>query len=246
VALREELERSGAWLFRWRSYLPLLMLAVLIISLREHEGPGRSETQDEAWEIACLTFAFLGLGIRILTIGFAPKGTSGRNTGGQVADELNTTGAYSIVRHPLYLGNFIIYLGVAAFTQLWWPIVIFALAFWIYYERIMLAEEAFLREKFGEAFDAWAERTPAFFPDFRLWKKTDVPFSVRSVLRSEYNGFFAIIIAMFTLELASDLFWRGKLEVDPLWAVTIGVGLVVLVVLRTLRKRTKLLDTEDR
>ena len=34
------------------------------------------------------------------------KNTSGRNTHDQVADSLNTSGIYSIVRHPLYVGNF--------------------------------------------------------------------------------------------------------------------------------------------
>ena len=43
------------------------------------------------------------------------------------------------------------------------------LVFWLYYERIMLAEEEFLRARYGKAFDDWAARTPAFLPNFRHW-----------------------------------------------------------------------------
>jgi len=54
--------------------------------------------------IALSMFGFI---IRAIAIGTTPKGTSGRNTKeGQVAESLNTKGIYSMVRHPLYLGNY--------------------------------------------------------------------------------------------------------------------------------------------
>ncbi|NLL27934.1 MAG: DUF1295 domain-containing protein [Bacteroidales bacterium] len=43
---------------------------------------------------------------------FIPKGISGKNTEKQIADFLNTKGMYSIVRHPLYLGDFLMWLGL--------------------------------------------------------------------------------------------------------------------------------------
>ncbi|MBW6498500.1 MAG: DUF1295 domain-containing protein [Bacteroidales bacterium] len=66
--------------------------------------------------VICLFFCLLGFGIRIYIVGHTPKNTSGRNTSGQLADELNTTGVYSVVRHPLYLGNFFMWLGMAVIT----------------------------------------------------------------------------------------------------------------------------------
>ena len=45
--------------------------------------------------------------------------------------------------------------------KVWWLPVIYSLAFWIYYERIMFAEEAFLRQKFGETYRRWAATTPS-------------------------------------------------------------------------------------
>ena len=72
--------------------------------------------------------------------------TSGRNTSeGQVADTINQTGMYSMVRHPLYVGNFIMWLGIALFTASIWFVLLFIAVYWLYYERIMYAEEQFMR-----------------------------------------------------------------------------------------------------
>lgn len=62
------------------------------------------------------------------TIGQVPKGTSGRNTSQQVADTLSTDGVYSVVRHPLYLGNFLMCMGVSMMPHqylLVWIIFVF-------------------------------------------------------------------------------------------------------------------------
>jgi protein-S-isoprenylcysteine O-methyltransferase Ste14 len=72
-----------------------------------------------------------------------------------VAEVLNTTWMYSLVRNPLYLGNFIIWLGLALFINVWWCTIIVILSFILFYERIIFAEEKFLREKFGKTFK-WA------------------------------------------------------------------------------------------
>ena len=148
-AAEEEFERTGQWLFRWRSYLPLLLIALFLIAFRDFKYPFGSHGWDYLWEIFCLSVSMLGIAVRALTVGFIPKGTSGRNTKGQVAEDLNTTGMYSLVRNPLYLGNFIIWLGISLFVRLWWFSLIVILIFGIYYERIIFAEEEFLRHKYG-------------------------------------------------------------------------------------------------
>jgi protein-S-isoprenylcysteine O-methyltransferase Ste14 len=246
MALREQFENSGQWLFRWRSYLPLAGLAVTLLALREFEYLGQSESLDHLWEIFCLGVSFLGLAIRSYTIGHAPRGTSGRNTKQQIADTLNTTGAYSVVRNPLYLGNFFMFLGIALFPHLWWLVLIFILAFWLYYERIIFAEEAYLRNKFGADYLVWAERTPVFFPRLRNFKKSKLPFSLKNVLRREYNGFFAVILCMFLLETIGEWVVARRLEFDLGWIVALCTGFTIWLTLRTLKKRTRLLDVHGR
>ena len=242
----EEFAKSGNWLFRWRSYLPLLLLAIILSSLHYFGYPYGSHLLDTLWELGCLSVSLLGFAVRILTVGHAPQRTSGRNTKRQVADILNTKGMYSVVRHPLYLGNFLMGLGVFLFLRIWWIPLIYALSFVLYYERIMFAEEMFLRGKFGEAYMDWASRTPSFLPKLWQWKWPDLDFSWKTALKREYQALFALIAAMFCVETASDWYLRKKLILDPLWAVLLGIAFVFYCVVRVIRKWTKWLHVQGR
>ncbi len=95
-----------------------------------------------------------------------PRGTSGHNTASQEASDLNTSGMYSIVRHPIYLANYFIMLGCTIYTGSWWLPLVVSILFWVYYERIAFAEEEFLRLQFGDQFTSWSVHTPSFFPTF--------------------------------------------------------------------------------
>lgn len=150
MALQESFAKSGNFLFKKRSFLPLL---ILIPGMAWFVWLNFQKTTITGWwlDLIFLCIGFIGLTIRILTVGFTPKGTSGRNTSeGQVAEVVNTTGIYSVVRHPLYLGNFFMWLAPCLMILDLWFILFFCLAYWLYYERIMYAEEDFLRKKFGD------------------------------------------------------------------------------------------------
>lgn len=248
MLLKEHFENNGNWLFRWRSYLPLVVLGIFLLAMREYTKPGGNEFVETMWETFCLSVSLFGLAIRAFTIGHVPKNTSGRNTKKQVADVLNTTGPYSVVRNPLYLGNFFMGLGVALFAGFWWLALLYILIFWLYYERIIFAEEAFLTRKFGEEYVQWASKTPAIVPNFWLYNKSKMSFSLRNVFRREYNGFFAVIGVLFFLELIGDMFISRTLlvSVDAEWKILLGVGFAVWLVLRTIKKHTKILDVEGR
>jgi hypothetical protein len=179
--------------------------------------------------------------VRVLTIGSVPERTSGRNTHRQVAERLNTTGMYSIVRHPLYLGNYVMVLGVALFFHTWWIVALVTCLCALFYERIMFAEEAFLRKRFGEQFEGWAAVTPAVLPNIRLWKRPELPFRWRTVLRREYTGLFVVTTIFPVLEIAGDTIAEGRLQIDFPWVVLGLAGAGVYVVLRTLKKHTQVL-----
>jgi protein-S-isoprenylcysteine O-methyltransferase Ste14 len=222
------------------------MLVLCVIALRDYHRPHGDARLDAAWEVLCLLVASAGLLLRVFTVGHSPRGTSGRNTREQQAESLSTSGMYSVVRHPLYLGNFFMGLGVAMFPRAAWLPLVYVLVFWIYYERIMLAEEAFLRERFGARFETWARRTPAMIPNPRLWIPPDLPFSFRTVLRREYSGVLGVIVALFVLEFIGDLRTEHRAEIDPMWAVLLTGAVLLWVLLRTLKRNTRLLDVDGR
>jgi protein-S-isoprenylcysteine O-methyltransferase Ste14 len=246
MALKEEFDKTGEYFFRWRSYLPLFMAFLFILALARLREPFADHRLDLAWSFFCLAVSLSGEGIRFFTVGFVPRGTSGRNTLGQVADVLNTTGMYASVRNPLYLGNLIIWLGLSLFMKSVWFTLIIILVFAIFYERIIFAEESYLREKFGDEFLQWADETPAMIPRFKNWRPPALPFSWKSAIKREYGSFFAIIVTFTVLEVLAGLFAYGKLTLDPIWIKLLAVSGVFYLAVRYLKKKTQLLATTDR
>ncbi len=246
MALAEEFEKSGNWLFRYRSFLPvvLYLLATLLIIL----GPGEiMNFHSLGWNLLCLGVSTLGLLIRALTIGYTPRGTSGRNTKeGQIAETLNTRGIYSIVRHPLYLGNFFMWMGIILYAGTFWFVVLCMALFWLYYERIMFAEEQFIRRKFGVEYENWASKTPAFIPAFRQWKAAELSLSIKNILKREYSGFFGTIFSFAYINFIKNYFFDGQIWLDVKWQIALAAGLLIMLTLRSLKKYTRVLNTEGR
>jgi protein-S-isoprenylcysteine O-methyltransferase Ste14 len=248
MSLDNQLKNQGQWLFRWRSHLPLLLLPLLVIGLRQGEFIESyfGETSEIIWKGFCLFTSFLGLSIRCWVTGYAPAGTSGRNTKKQKAEELNTTGCYSLVRNPLYLGNFLMILGVAFITEIWWFVIILSLAYALYYERIIMAEEAFLRQKFGEAFTSWAEKTPAFFPRLYGYQSPSLSFSIRHVLKREHTGLLVIGLGFAFVEVIAEGLVEHNRYALWEWGLFALFNVAAYLFLRALKKQTHLLDVVGR
>ncbi|MGE0607933.1 MAG: isoprenylcysteine carboxylmethyltransferase family protein [Pirellulales bacterium] len=246
MPLREELEEQGQWLFSWRSFLPLPLVALIAWGVCLPDHAAHRQATAPVWEWLCLAVCCAGLAVRALVIGHAPRRTSCRSTKHQVAHQLSTTGMYSIVRHPLYVGNFLIWLGLAMFTLLGWLVAVMALAYWLYYERIMLAEEEFLRRQFGTEFIAWSARTPAFIPKPGNWQRPSLAFSPRNVLRREYSGWLAVVVGFVALQLLSGFMGERRLQLDWPWAVALLSAAVLYTALRFLKRHTRLLKVEGR
>ena len=208
------------------------------------------------WPLVCLAVGMAGQKVRGLCVGFTPAGTSGRNTKeGQVAESLNTKGMYSMCRHPLYLGNLLMWLGIVLYMGHLWFAVAFLLVYALYYERIMFAEEQFLRGKFGQAYLDWSSQVPAFWPALGQWKSPDVGFSLRNVLKREYNGFFAMFLSFAWVDglhgfreagLQASFFSSPACIFQNFWAYALLTAFVIFLVLRTLKKTTKVLDVAGR
>ncbi len=231
--LADELERSGNWLFRHRSWLPIAAVPVVLVGLRP--APGWAALQ--AWEALCLAVALVGLALRALVVGFAPRGTSGRATVGPEAEQLNTSGIYSLVRHPLYVANYLMWLGLALMSRSPAVVVIVTLLYWIYYERIIIAEEAYLERRFGDVFRAWAAHTPALLPRLTGWRRPQERLSLRVILRREYASLFAfaVLYALICAAAHREL-PPHRLGLCPVTAWLLASSTLVYVTLRSLKK----------
>ena len=247
MALQEELKTQGDFLFKNRSYLPLIILVIglSVFIHSEYQNKIIDNRIPELFNYIWLSISLFGLYIRVVTVAHTPKNTSGRNTKeGQIAEQLNTTGIYSIVRHPLYLGNFFMWLGVAMLTNNTWFVIAFILLYALYYERIMYAEESFLIQKFGDTYLDWAKNTPAFIPSFKYYQKAKYSFSIKKALKKEKNGLAAVFLIFWVFSFTGKMVKGKAIEFD-FWFYGALASTMIYIVLKIVKKQ-KLLDEINR
>ena len=192
------LARTGHVLFRWRSFTPVPLLLAAIPLL----WTSRGAAHHPAWSWAGFLLCALGQALRAWVIGQVPDGTSGQNEA-LIATELNTRGPYARTRNPLYLGNLGITLGLCFIAHSPWLVGLTALLFGLQYRAIIAAEEAFLRARFGPAFDAYCARVPRFWPSWSAAPAArPAAWSARRALRKEHNPCAAwLLISLLLLTL---------------------------------------------
>ena len=245
VKLLDHIPRSGDTLFRWRGQLPLLMLPLYLLGLADAHLPATLPAGVRVWQLLSLVIALAGLVVRVVAVGTAPAGTSERSTTNPRASELRTTGLYSLVRHPLYVGNTLTAIGLACFTTAWYLPVIVGLLGLLYHERIAAREEVFLEDRFGAAFLRWADRVPAMVPRLSGYVRSARPFVWRRVFASEFHGLFVIGAVLFVLDLARSALATGRLVFGPVWTAIFLVTGAIFIVCSLLKKHTSVLKVEE-
>ncbi len=248
MALIHSFEKSGNTLFKYRGQIPVILFVVAVPVILFTDFSCFRDNELYYWILLGFSIALSVLGqvIRAIAIGTSSKNTSGRNTHEQIADALNTKGIYSTMRHPLYVGNYFMWIGIVVFTGNIWYFITVSLAFWLYYERIMFAEERFLERKFGEDYLDWSKKVPAFWPSFKNYISSPIPFSMKTILRREYSGITATIIGFLFVMIIRDTFYNGTFIFKWDYAIILGVALFITLFLRTLKHHTKILFEEDR
>jgi protein-S-isoprenylcysteine O-methyltransferase Ste14 len=247
MALVDSFEKKGNWLFRHRGQIPVILFIAAIPVVYFTDLSWLEVTSKNVLTITSILISLLGFIIRAIAIGTTPVGTSGRNTKeGQVAESLNTKGIYSMVRHPLYLGNYFMWIGIVLFTFNFSFVAIVSLLFWLYYERIMFAEERFLERKFGDEYMSWATTTPAFIPCFRKYKKNELPLSYKSILKREYSGLLATVVGFVFIDDLRRYFTSGGFEIDTISHWVLMITLFIVIVLRSLKHHTQIFSEVGR
>lgn len=247
MALIDSFEKSGNWLFRYRGYIPVVLFIAAVPVIYFTDVTDLSDASKHVLTCAAIALSVLGFIIRAIAIGTTPKGTSGRNTKeGQVAESLNTKGIYSMVRHPLYLGNYFMWIGIVLFTFNFTFVLIVTLLFWLYYERIMFAEERFLERKFGDEYMNWAQRTPAFIACMRKYVKNEMALSYKNILKREYSGVLATVFGFVFIDDIRRYFEAHHFEPKTIAHYSLILAIIVALVLRSLKHYTKVFEEEGR
>jgi protein-S-isoprenylcysteine O-methyltransferase Ste14 len=222
---------AGAFFFRIRSFAPLPVIYVIMRqSWDSHVLPGAGGAEvDEALNGLGVLLCFLGAGVRFVTLGFIPAGTSSQSRTMTVRT-LNTEGPYAVVRHPLYLGNLFITLGLLCIAHEPWAWGL-GLSYWLVsHAFISRAEDALLRRVHGEVYDAWAARVPAWIPKLSGLRSLKGPFAWKRAVQREVNPLVAWGLGVCLL-LLWERFARNTLPASEgkTYLAVAGALLVLLI-----------------
>ena len=115
----------------------------------------------------------------------------------------------------------------------------------------MYAEEFFLRNKFGSDYLNWADSVPTFIPRRLRWHSPNLNFSIRNVVKRESIGLFKLVLMFFVFQYIHDVISNGgKLfELSSWgkgWFIAFIITGIIYLVLRTIRKKTRLLEVDGR
>jgi protein-S-isoprenylcysteine O-methyltransferase Ste14 len=111
---------------------------------------------------------------------------------------LTQSGPYAFTRNPLYLGSFLMALGIIVGGQGYWYLLLpaFGIFFAIFYIPVMKAEELELFSGYGERFTEYSKRVPLFFPSLHGSGASSSEFLwSRAVRNREHRTIIGLIVA---------------------------------------------------
>lgn len=230
----------GNFFFKYRNWIFILFYAALFIPSWPLVGPETGGSHYYIWPIATgLIVTVLGQLIRGLTIGLAYIVRGGKE-GKPYAEGLVTEGIFRHVRNPLYVGNILMLLGVGILANSLIYVAIVIPIFLFIYQAIVLAEENFLRGKFGPGFDEYCKDVNRWFPSLKGLGKTfsSMEFNWKRWILKEHTTQFIWLIGITLLLLLNYPMLTGY-DVDQrnlLIGIILGALLLIYVLIRFLKK----------
>ena len=159
---------------------------------------------------------------------------------------LVTAGPYAFVRHPLYLGTFLIGLGFCVIVGNLWFSLVALVFFLLVYRRKMADEESMIRDEVGEAFERYQRAVPRWLPAGRRYAHPNGQWSWQGIVASKEPKTLMWLVVFFIL-----LYFREEIIQEHEFLsgdkvgkhiLLIGVALVLIAadgVFELMRRRAK-------
>ena len=161
---------------------------------------------DESAEIFGVSFILLGQLFRASARGFKAENSKEGNA-------LVQGGPYSLVRNPMYLGIFLIGLGIVLMLFKWWVLIIFLAVSIIRYVPLTRKEEKKLLQLFPETYPAYCKKVPyRFMPALRDIFDKDIksylPLRL-TWIKKEIGSILGVLILTLLVESLMDISHEG-------------------------------------
>ncbi len=235
----------GNFFFKYRNWLFIIFYALLFVPHVPQLFTEKNSGPNYYWYpiIIGLIITILGQAIRGATIGLAYIIRGGKDKK-VYAEDLVTTGIFAHCRNPLYVGNILMLAGVGILSNSLLYVVIMIPFFLFVYQAIVLAEENFLRNKFGEQFNNYCARVNRWFPNFKGISNTfsGMHFNWRRYIAKEHTTTFiwlcgiVLLLLFYYPQLTHyDVHLRNILLI-----IILSFLLVIYIIIRVIKKSGRL------
>jgi protein-S-isoprenylcysteine O-methyltransferase Ste14 len=238
--------KIGNFFFKYRNLLFILLYLALFIPSPPIFSREAFGEHYYLWPIIIgLVVTVSGQLIRGATIGLAYIIRGGK--GGKVyAEDLVTQGIFNHCRNPLYVGNILMLTGVGILSNSLIYLVIFIPFFLFVYQAIVLAEENFLRGKFGQQFVDYCKRVNRWVPNLKGIGETfrNMHFRWKRWILKEYNTQYVWLTGItLILLLKYDELTGGDTSLrNTLLAIILPTLLLLYLLVRYLKKSGKMTE----
>ena len=233
--------KLGNFLFRNRNGLfPFFYLILFVPSPEVFDNP-------VAAMLIGFTVTLLGQLIRVVTIGLVYIMRGGQNRR-VYADDLVTTGIFAHCRNPLYVGNILILAGLGIASNSLIFLAVFLPIFLFFYQAIVMAEEDFLRNKFGKEYFKYCMKVNRWIPDLRGIGKTirSMTFKWKRVVIREYNSTYIWMTGAVLIIMKHFYIHEEQFDFSPniIVFVTLLIALLFLYLFARYLKKSKTLVSD--
>ena len=218
---------SGNFFFKHRNALFPAVFLLMLLGSRPALFMG-NPALDKLMVLFGALVALTGQTFRVAVIGYAYIKRGGKE-GKVYADDLVIRGFYAHVRNPMYVGNFLIAVGISLVygaPSVYYFIIPF---FTFVYLSIVTAEENFLRGKFGPAYEEYERNVPRFIPNFKGLSETLKGFRYdwKRALRKDYGTMFGTLFGILFILIWKNYWIYGydvkKAEIHSLFSWMIPI-----------------------
>ncbi|MEJ7586060.1 MAG: methyltransferase [Ferruginibacter sp.] len=236
----------GSFFFKYRNFIFLFFYLALFIPSWPLFRENNAGTAYYRWPIIIgLFITFSGQLTRAVSIGLAYIIRGGKD-GKVYAEQLVTEGMFNHCRNPLYVGNILMLVGVGILSNSLFYVAVMLPVFMFIYQAIVLAEENFLRNKFGAQYNEYCRVVNRWLINPAGLTKTfaETTFNWRRYILKEYNTIYIwlsgiTLVLLFTYPQLThyDTALRNKLL-----AILLPLLLLFYLAVRYLKKSGKLTE----
>jgi len=188
----------GNFFFKYRNLIfPIFGLLIFLPSPAFFSEEASGENYYAIPLIAGFTIAIAGQVIRALTVGLKYIVRGGKNKK-VYAEDLVTEGLFHHCRNPLYLGNILMLMGVGLISNSLLFLMVMVPLFCFIYQAIVLAEENYLKGKFGTEYDNYTSHVNRWLPNLKGLSATlsSTKFNWRRYVIKEYNTIYLLVVSI--------------------------------------------------